>query len=129
VLAIAHSALLVILIFAGLGWGPEGVALAHLAATVILMIPKLYLSFQDTPVSLESFWRATRLPLFAGLVMASGLTLAKIFLPVGGVLPTLLVGGVLGGFLYVGVWLLHAGGRVQLQTLCQDLMEWRPKAA
>jgi O-antigen/teichoic acid export membrane protein len=129
VLAIAHSALLVILIFAGLGWGPEGVALAHLAATVILMIPKLYLSFQDTPVSLESFWRATRLPLFAGLVMASGLTLAKIFLPVGGVLPTLLVGGVLGGFLYVGVWLLHARGRVQLQTLGQDLMEWRPKAA
>jgi O-antigen/teichoic acid export membrane protein len=128
-LAIAHSVLLVLLIFSGLGWGAEGVAMAHVATTVLLMIPKLHLSFVDTPVTMESFWRAARLAVFAGLVMALGLSLVKIYLPVGGPLPTLILGGLVGGLLYLGVWLMHARGRIQLQALGQDLREWRPKAA
>jgi PST family polysaccharide transporter len=127
--AIAHSVVLVLLIFAGLGWVPEGVAAAHVATTVLLMIPKLHYSFAGTPVTMASFWGAVRLPSLAGFVMAIGLSTVKIFLPIESVLLTLIVGAALGGLFYLGVWLVHARGRLQLQALRADLMELRPKAA
>lgn len=128
-LAIAHSTLLVILLVMSSRWGAEGIAIAQLATTLLMMLPKLYLSFVDTPVTLGLFWRAVRLPMFAGLVMAIGLSLAKRVVPEMAALPAVVVGGVIGGGLYLGVWLMHSRGRIQLLTLGHDLMEWRPKAA
>jgi hypothetical protein len=93
------------------------------------MIPKLHYSFAGTPVTMASFWGAVRLPSLAGFVMAIGLSTVKIFLPIESVLLTLIVGAALGGLFYLGVWLVHARGRLQLQALRADLMELRPKAA
>ena len=76
VTAVVHSLVLLVLMLIGVRWGAEGIAGAHVAATIILMYPKLLYSFIDTPVSVGVFLGAVRTP----VVAAVGMTLCLLAL-------------------------------------------------
>lgn len=119
--AIAHSLLLAVLMCAGLAWGPEGVAVAHVSATVIALWPKLWYSFLETPVSVRLFARSVRVPVAAGLATLAGMLALRHLLPPGRDLPALLVGATVGPALYLAACLLQGEGRARLAGLGGDL--------
>lgn len=118
--AIAHSLLLAVLMCAGLSWGPEGVGVAHVSATVIALWPKLWYSFLDTPVSVGLFVRSVRVPVVAGAAAVAA-TLAlnrELVLPDAS---ALVAGAVLGSAVYLAVCLLQGEGRRRIRALAEDL--------
>jgi O-antigen/teichoic acid export membrane protein len=118
--AIAHSLLLAVLMCAGLSWGAEGVAIAHVSATVIALWPKLWYSFLDTPVSVRLFVRSVRVPVLAGLATgAAALALHRgLALPDA---PGLVAGAVLGSAVYLAACLVQGEGRRRIRALVDDL--------
>jgi len=119
--AIAHSLLLAVLMCAGLAWGPEGVAVAHVSATVIALWPKLWYSFLETPISVRLFARSVRVPVAAGTATLAGMMALRHLLPPGRDLPALLVGATVGPALYLAACLLQGEGRARLAVLGGDL--------
>jgi PST family polysaccharide transporter len=118
--AIAHSLLLAALMAAGLAWGAEGVAVAHVSATVIALWPKLWYSFLDTPVSVGLFVRSVRVPVVAGLATGA----AVLALRRGLALPdaqALAAGVGLGSAVYVAASLAQGEGRRRIGALALDL--------
>jgi O-antigen/teichoic acid export membrane protein len=120
-IVVVHSAVLLIFLLFGIRWGPEGVAVAHVATTIVLMIPKLYVSFLRTPVTVGVFVRGARGSLIAGTAMAIGLLVAQDILPARGTLSSLVLGAGVAGILYLIGWLAQPGGTRQLMTLAGDL--------
>lgn len=120
-LAIIHGVLLTILVIAGIRWGPEGVAWAHLATALSLMVPKLYYSFVDTPATLAGFFRSIRPSVIAGLTMAFGLVVLQIMMPDKGALLSLLIGASVGGPLYLLALWVQPDSRAELKLLPKDL--------
>jgi O-antigen/teichoic acid export membrane protein len=120
-IAVAHSVVLVSALVVGIRWGAEGAAFAHVATTVVLLVPKLYYSFLRTPVRSAVFLRAVRNPAIAGAVMAACLIALRAAIPTTGVLTSLLVGSTVGSILYPAVWLLLPGGREQARALVLDV--------
>ena len=121
VLAVAHGVVLTILLFLGLGWGPEGVALAHVATTIVLMIPKLYFSFMRTPATLRGFLSAVWPTVVAGAAMVTGLIALRSLHIGGGFVVSLLVGASVGGALYLLALGLQPRGRAELGSLFVDV--------
>jgi O-antigen/teichoic acid export membrane protein len=119
--AVVHGVLLAILMIFGVRWGAEGVAVAHVATTLILMVPKLYYSFTGTPITLGVFFHAVRTPLVAGAAMLAGLVMLRSLTSLPGVVLPLFTGVAVGGTLYLAVWLLQRKGRRQLRTMTSDL--------
>jgi O-antigen/teichoic acid export membrane protein len=120
-IAVVHSIVLAVFLVLGVHWGAEGVAIAHLATTLVLMLPKLYYSFLNTPVTLRAYFAATRTPFLAVVVMVSGLLAFRSLAPISGTLPPLITGAAFGALLYVGAWLMQAEGRRQFKTLLADV--------
>jgi PST family polysaccharide transporter len=121
VLAVAHGVVLSLLLLLGVNWGAEGVALAHVATTVVLMAPKLYFSFLKTPATLQSFVGAIRAPVVAGVLMGTGLIALRGHLAMDNALLSLLAGASAGCALYVvGLW-VQPNGRNELRSLAKDL--------
>lgn len=120
-LAVIHSVVLAAFLMTGVRWGTEGVALAHIATTVLLMLPKLYYSFAQTPIRLGDFGSAVRTPIVAGAAMAAGLAALRSLTPVSGAVLQLFVGAGVGTALYLGAWLLQRDGRKQCDALFKDL--------
>jgi hypothetical protein len=111
-----------LLLYLGVGWGAEGVAAAHVLATVVFMVPKLHYSFLGSPVTLRGFLGATRVPLVAGTLMLGGLLLVHRAYPSDGTLRPLLVGLAVGPALYLALCLLHREARERLSLLTSDVM-------
>jgi len=120
-LAAVHGVVLVAFLLIGVGWGAVGVAMAQLATTVTMLVPKLYYSFLRTPASLGGFFRAIRGPFIAGLVMAAGLSSLRSVEPVDDVLLSMLAGASAGAALYLGVLWLLPGSRVEIKSLVVDV--------
>ena len=59
-LNVLHSVVLVTLLMIGAGVGPEGIAMAHVGTTILLMLPKLHYSFVGTPATVAGFFSAIR---------------------------------------------------------------------
>jgi O-antigen/teichoic acid export membrane protein len=122
IVAIVHGALLTVFLFLGIRWGAEGVAVAHVGASLVLMVPKLYYSFVNSPVGLGTFFGAVRTPAIAAGVMVAGLLVLRELMPLGGTIVPLSAGAAVGGALYLGTWLLQPGGRAQFDALARDLV-------
>jgi O-antigen/teichoic acid export membrane protein len=126
--AVVHSVVLTALLVFGVQWGPEGVALAHVATTLVLAVPKLYYSFEATPVSLRVFAGAIRTPVIAGTIMVLGLLALRKFVSVDAILPEVLIGAGVAGTLYMTAWLLQPTGWSQLKGLTSYLVIARRSA-
>lgn len=121
VIAVVHSLVLVLMMVLGVRWGAEGIALAHVSTTLILMLPKLHYSFAGTPITLRGFFRAVRNPAIAGAIMLVGLILVRRELTLPGVVFPLAVGFSAGAILFCSAWLIQPSGRAQLRDLVRDV--------
>jgi O-antigen/teichoic acid export membrane protein len=125
-LCVLHGIVLASLMFLGLSWGAEGVAVAQVLASVVLVFPNLYYSFWQTPIKVADFFRATRLPLIASMGMAAGLVAFRHFFPSNNIWASLGFGGVMAGGLFLAIALVLPGGTRELMRLGRDLLSSLP---
>lgn len=121
VISALENSFLAVLLFAGIRFGPVGVACAYLANMFILSVPKLYYCFKETPVTLGLFWNTVSVPVTAsawtvGVLLwfhhwAAGLSNAV----------SLFSGCALAALVYASVFLLLPQGRRQLFVLIGDV--------
>ncbi len=110
-----------ILVLAGLPFGLEGVASAHLLALWLLLVPKLYWSFQATPVRVRDFFASVAKPAAASLVMSVSLILLKTSGFPGETRTSLALGTVVGPAVFLATLVCLPGGRTDLTNLIREL--------
>jgi O-antigen/teichoic acid export membrane protein len=115
------SVTLLLFFFAGIPWGPVGIAWAHVWSFYLLLVPKLYLSFKGTPVSVGLFFSSIARPLAASVVMGIILVLLRQARLVQGAFGELCLGIVVSALVYFGLWMVTPGGRSELRGLIADL--------
>jgi len=119
----ATSSLVIVASFvAGIPWGAEGVAFGHLVATYLSLVPFLWWSFRDTPITLRLFAAAVSRPLIASVLTGALLYNLKATAIFDRALPMLLFGAALMVPLYFSFWLLIPGGRSAMTAVWKDLM-------
>jgi PST family polysaccharide transporter len=112
---ILHSVSLIVSFIIGVHWGAQGLAIAYAAKVWVTLVPSLWYSFRDSPLSSTLFLKAIKLPITSSVILASFLLLLSRELSDS---PTLIRLGVslpIALFLYIGTWLLIPGGRKLLQ--------------
>jgi PST family polysaccharide transporter len=119
-LALVHALVFSVLMIVGLFWGAIGVALAHVATTILLIPPKLYYSFKGSPVAIRSFLSTVWLAVLASSVMAASLIFFRTTFA-GGDVANLLAGIGVGAVTYIIPWLVIPSGRAQLKTIQRDI--------
>jgi PST family polysaccharide transporter len=120
-LTLLHNAALIVFMSIGVRWGPKGVALGDVAATYLLIAPRLHYSFKGSPFTVGMFFSAIAQPAIASLGMAAALIplrLATSSLPAT---PSLALGALAAAVLFPTVWLLMPGGKNELLDLFSDL--------
>ena len=105
----------------GVRWGPAGVALADVAATYLLAVPRLYFTFKDSPISVTWFLTMVARPVSASVVMGFVLMFVRTHLPALGAPIFILLGGAVGGVVFLCTWLLLPGGGHELASLVGDV--------
>lgn len=121
ILAVLHGAVLMILLVAGASVSATGIAWAHVGATALMMLPKLYYSFLHTPATLGGFFRAVRAPIIAGAVMCLVLLAVRSVVHPNGVLPTIIIGAI-GGYAAYGLSLwAQRTTRSEIRSLLVDV--------
>jgi hypothetical protein len=50
-------------------WGAKGVAISYAVCVYLIILPSLYLSFKDTPVSVSNFFAAICKPMICSISM------------------------------------------------------------
>lgn len=121
VFSVATNVLVVIAMAIGVRWGVLGLAVGDVAATYLLLVPKLQFCFWKSPVSVLSFFGAIARPAFASLAMAAVLVLIRSRLPGLSPFLSLCLGGLLAAVLFCGAYLVTPGGKQQLLSLVDDL--------
>ena len=102
------------LILIGMNAGLNGVAFAHVVASVLVLAPSLYWGFKGTPVRVADFMSAIQRPAVASLLTCAGLWVTKQAVSDQGALFVLLIGLTIGVPAYLGAWLVLPGGRDEL---------------
>lgn len=121
-LLLAYSLLLLGFVLLGTHWGPIGVAASTLVTGLVFMVPSLYLSFRNTPLSVGFFFGTMRPPLIAGIVMLGAVLAFKRFAPITGVVQSLAVGAAVGSLAYLLVIFLLPGSRRLTTALLGDVV-------
>jgi PST family polysaccharide transporter len=116
-----QSAILILLMVTGVHWGATGVAIADVAATYLLMIPTLYYSFKNSPITIGTFFSTIARPAIASLMMAILLRLIHQALPPLGAPAFLAIGSFVGVFTFLAIWALLPGGKPELNSLVADV--------
>jgi O-antigen/teichoic acid export membrane protein len=121
ILGVLQSIAQVLFFVAGIPWGPEGIAFGHVVCVYLLMVPKLWLSFKDTPINLRIFAGAVARPLTSTLFMGGFLYVLKSVITTDDAWISLISGLSLGVLVYSVTWLLLPGGRSQMRDVWTDL--------
>jgi len=116
-LAMLNGILRVVLMTVGLRWGPVGVAVADVATTFIMFAPFIYLSFQDSPITVSAFLGALTRPLTASLLLAAGLLMFRSTMQFSSPAVTLVMGLLITTMLFPIMWVMLPGGRLELLQL------------
>ncbi|MEY6432069.1 lipopolysaccharide biosynthesis protein [Thioalkalicoccus limnaeus] len=116
-IGLASAVVLVALLVAGLPFGVVGIASAHLVATWVFLIPKLYWSFHGTPISVRLFLIAIARPAAAAVFMVIILVAWKITTGATPGLATLAAGLLVGVVSYAAAWFIIPGGRAELYEI------------
>jgi hypothetical protein len=106
----------------GIPWGAVGVAVAHIAATVLLMVPKLYFSFAGSPVTMRAFCRTLTQPVIATAAMGTVLVITRRIADLDGGAVSLMTGSVAGGVTFVAAILAMPGASEQVRSLWTDVL-------
>ena len=116
-LSIIYNVLFAGLMCAGMYWGAVGVALSNIVAILLLMVPMLYFSLRETPVTVAAFLDAVSTPAIASAIMAG--VLLSIHGPMAqyGMTASLFSGVVAAAVVYPAAVLLSPRGRNELSTL------------
>lgn len=122
-LGLASSGALIVCSLIGFLWGAIGVAAAHVYATYGMLLPRLYIAFRDTPVTMGTFFHALARPALASLAMAGVLQFLGSRGYVSGPLASLLLAGTAGAIVYVTAWVAAPGGWAELRSLVSSLMD------
>jgi PST family polysaccharide transporter len=121
-LAVLHGFFLLIFLVIGASRSAEGIAWAHVGATSIMMLPKLYYSFLRTPATLRGFVCAIRAPGVAGLVMFGTLLTLRALWQAEAVMLSVLVGLLAGYLVYFLTLWAQQRSRTEVRSLVSDVM-------
>ena len=127
-LTILNSAVMATLMCLALPWGPPGLAIAETVTILVMLYPRMRLSFRDSPVTIAAFLAATLRPVASSLAMAASLVAVRWIFPLPGVLPNVIVGAVIALPAYAAVWLCLPGGFAEGKALFSDALSglrWR----
>jgi polysaccharide transporter, PST family len=106
---------------AGVYWGPLGIAVADVAATYVLIAPRLHYSFRGSPLSIATFFVTIARPAIASMTMATVLLLMHDPLSRYGPSAFLMIGGPFAVLLFLAIWSLLPGGAAELTALVSDV--------
>jgi PST family polysaccharide transporter len=120
-LTLLQNAALVLLMYLGVARGAIGIALADLVATYLLIPPRLYYTFRNSPFTVRTFVAAICRPAVASIVMAAVLEILHRSLPPIGAPAVLALGAIVGVITFAGTWLFMPGGAAELRELLWDL--------
>jgi PST family polysaccharide transporter len=120
-LGLVSSATLVAFFLIGIPFGIAGIASAHVWSLWLLLVPRLYLSFKGTPISIGTFFSAISRPAANGAVMMATLLILRRITVVDGHAALLGLGMVVALIAYFGAWLAFPGGRAELKSIVVDL--------
>ena len=95
----------------GLPWGARGVAIGYCVSTYLTLHPTLVYAFRDTPVRPSDFYRSILKPVISSIVMGAVLVLVESRLKGFSDAPLLALMFVLGGLVYLGIFVLLRGGK------------------
>jgi PST family polysaccharide transporter len=118
-----RSVVFVVSFFLGVPWGATGVAVSYTAAEYLIMIPSLWYSFQQTPLSVSSFLRTLSGPVITSLTATAIMSLCYKFLLAGQ--SDIVSIGVCLGFgvaSYLAIWALLPGGPAKLRELISYML-------
>lgn len=112
--AVMYGASLVLGFSIGIHWGAIGVAAGYTIAHYALIIPSLWLSFKNMPVSIRLFLKTIFTPVVFSVIMALFLTVLALGTEtlhsswrIGLSVPTAF-------FVYLGLWMAYPSGRKRL---------------
>lgn len=120
-LALAHSLLLTLLMLTGISFGALGIALAHVATSVLFILPNLHYSFKDSPINVGAFFVAIRMPLISSVCMGVVLGMLRLMAPIASPVLSLLTGAAIAGIIYLLPWILTGSGRAELRLIVEDI--------
>jgi len=126
-LSVMYNAVFAILMFAGIYWGAEGVAISNIATILLLVFPMLYFSLYRTPVTVGAFFSAVSTPAIASMAMAGVLLAIHGVASRFGMTVSLFIGlGAAGSVYILMVLLLPRGRREVIALTCALLGSLRP---
>jgi len=95
----------------GVRWGARGVALSYVISEYLIMIPSLWYSFRDTPVSILGFFKAISRPAVTSLTASAIMFLAYKFLVANQPdIAVIVMCFVVGCLTYLVMWCVVPGG-------------------
>ena len=120
-LSVLQNTILILFMTVGVRWGATGVAVADVATTWLLIAPRLYYSFKDSPVTIGTFFSTIARPAVASIVMGIALMFLHQTLPALGAPVVLLLAMLIGGLVFFSSWMLMPGGKAELVALVAGL--------
>ena len=105
----------------GIVWGALGVAYGYVVAAYTLLVLRLYYSFEGTPVSVRTFYKAIEKPLVASGAMMIVLVLLAWLISVDHTLRLLTIAVPVSVVTYLFAWIVVPGGKEKLAEMVYDL--------
>lgn len=110
-----------LLFVAGLPFGIEGVASAHILAVWLLLVPKLHFGFKNTPVRVGDFLACVGRPALAALVMTGLLGILRSMKLTGTAGSSLLLGLGIALAIFLLTFAALPGGRSDLAAILRNI--------
>ncbi len=98
----------------GVNWGIIGVATAYVAYTYLTLVPFLWFSYKNTPISIRLFFEAVSLPALSSMIMSLLLIMIRYNFRPPNALEEVGFSLLLAPLLYCGVWALLPKGKQKL---------------
>lgn len=95
----------------GVQWGLTGLAMAYATCTYLTLLPFLWFSFKDTPISTSLFLKSLALPVISSMIMSALLIFIGYAIRPSNSLEEIGYSVLLAPVLYCGVWVLLPGGK------------------
>lgn len=112
-----NSTIAVLSFVVGLPWGAIGVAVAYTIATYVLLVPTLWYSFRQSPISIRDFFSAILRPVIASIIMGFVILAVRSYLTNTLDIASVGYSFIIGFMTYLMVLLVVPGGLLFLQEL------------
>ena len=120
---IVQAVITVAAFFAGVHWGAIGVAISYVIAFYVILVPSLFYCFHETPISVGFFFRVLARPFLTSILMGVAVYLLRPLLMDLHLVFRLGICSLAGAALYLGLWLVTPGGRVQVRYYYQSMLD------